>query len=457
MGVAITTINPATGKVIQQYAQHTPEETNARLDALHQGWQQWKVLSFEERGQHFLAISKKILENKDAYARLMTQEMGKPIRLARAEIEKCAWVCEYFAQQAAQFLQDEIVSTSLKKSIIQYQPMGVLLAIMPWNYPFWQVFRAAATSMMAGNVFLLKHAEISTGTALVIEALFQAVVPMPVFSSVVLDNAATSALIAHEKIAAVTLTGSVRAGRAVAQSAGQALKKCVLELGGSDPYIILADADITLAAKLCVQGRLANSGQVCIAPKRLIVVDAIYDDFRAAVLSQVSAYVCGDPLNEDTLLGPMAREDLRDLLIQQVQESIDKGAILLIGGHVSLEDDGFYYPATVLDNVTPGMPAFDDELFGPVIALVRAQDEADAIRLANQSVYGLGAGVFTQNTEHGEYIASHCLDAGACHVNSLVSSDPRMPFGGVKTSGLGYELGAAGIREFVHIKTVGIA
>lgn len=452
----ITTINPATGEVLQQYPQNTAQEVESRLDALHEGWTQWKALSFAERGQHFLAISKKLTERKEDYARIITLEMGKPIRMARTEVEKCAWVCEYFAQNAESFLKEEMVATSLKKSMIHYQPRGIILGIMPWNFPFWQVFRAVATSVMAGNVFLLKHAPISTGASLAIDALFQEVVPITIFRSVVLDEAAVSTLIGHPKIAGVTLTGSVRAGRSVAEQAAKVLKKCVLELGGSDPYLILEDADIALAAKICTQGRLANAGQVCIAPKRLIVVDAVYDAFRAAVLENAKAYITSDPLKEETVLGPMAREDLRDLVAKQVRESIDQGATLLMGGAPALSQ-GFYYPATVLENVTPGMPAFDDELFGPVIGLIRAKDEEDAIRLANLSPFGLGAGVFTQNLEKGEYLATHRIEAGACHVNGIVSSDPRLPFGGVKTSGLGYELGMAGMREFVHIKTMGIA
>jgi succinate-semialdehyde dehydrogenase / glutarate-semialdehyde dehydrogenase len=454
----ITTINPATSEILKEYSFNDASEIENRLDSLHLGWKQWKALSFNERGGYFRVIAQKLLEHKEDFARLVTVEMGKPINMARAEIEKCAWTCEYFSKNAEAYLQEEIVETSLKRNVIHYQPMGVILGIMPWNFPFWQVFRAVSTSVMAGNVFLLKHAPISTGVSLAIEALFQEVVPFTIFHSAILDDESTSALISHKKIAGVTLTGSIRAGRSVAEKAGKALKKCVLELGGSDPYIILADADLDKAAELCVKARLANSGQICIAPKRIIIVESIYQAFREKILSHVKNYQCGDPLQEDTLLGPMAREDLRDLLIEQIEESIQKGATLAYTG--TLEDDyrtkGFYYPPTVLENVTPGMPAFDDELFGPVIELIQAKDEADAIRLANLSSYGLGAGIFTQNIERGEYLATEHIEAGACQVNGIVSSDPRMPFGGVKASGLGYELGVAGIREFVHIKTIGI-
>lgn len=452
----IKTINPATGEILKTYAFHTSDEVETRINNLASGWLQWKKLSFQERGKYFQKISQKLLENKETYAQLATLEMGKPIKMARAEVEKCAWVCEYFAKNAESYLREEVVEALSKKNTIQYQPMGIILGIMPWNFPFWQVFRAVATSVMAGNVFLLKHAPISTGVSLVIEDLFKEIVPISIFQSIILDETGTSALISHPKIAGVTLTGSVRAGRLVSEQAGRALKKCVLELGGNDPYLVLADANIAQAAKICVQGRLANSGQICIAPKRIIVVDAIYQNFREQVLELVKSYTCGDPLQEETVLGPMAREDLRDLLTKQVAESVAKGAKILIGGE-SLPGKGFYYLPTVLENVFPGMPAFDDELFGPVIELIRAKDENEAISFANQSSYGLGAGIFTKDIEHGEYLATNCIDAGACCINGIVSSDPRLPFGGVKTSGLGYELGMAGIREFVHIKTISIA
>ncbi len=451
----IKTINPATEEVIQEYQLHTPHEVNARLESLHHGWKQWRALSFDERGKYFLALGKKLLERKDEYAELITLEMGKPARLARAEIEKCAWACEYFATNAEKFLKPETIQTSLKKSTLYYQPIGIILGIMPWNYPFWQVFRAMTTSMMAGNVFLLKHAPISTGASLAIEALWSEIAPMTVFRSVILDEQRVSELIGHSQIAGVTLTGSVRAGKSVAKYAAQAMKKYVLELGGSDPYVILSDADISMAAKLCVQARLANAGQVCIAPKRLIIVDSVYEAFRSQVLENIKSYAYGDPLNEDTALGPMARKDLRDSVVKQVKESVEQGATLLAGGEVPSKK-GFYYPATVIENVKPGNIAFDEEVFGPVIILIRAKDEEEALQLANTSSYGLGAGLFTKDIKRGEYIAAHCIEAGACFVNGTVSSDPRLPFGGIKMSGLGYELGTAGLREFTHIKTVGI-
>lgn len=451
----ITTINPTTEEVIQQYQLHTPNEVNARLESLHHGWKQWKTLTFDERGKYFLLLGKKLLERKEEYAELITTEMGKPIRLARAEVEKCAWICEYFAENAEKYLKPETIQTSLKKSTLYYQPMGIILGIMPWNYPFWQVFRAMTTSMMAGNVFLLKHAPISTGASLAIEALWAEIAPMTVFRSVILDEERVSELIGHNQIAGVTLTGSIRAGKSVAKYAAQAMKKYVLELGGSDPYIILSDADVPMAAKMCVQARLANSGQVCIAPKRLIVVDSVYDAFRNQILENVKSYSCADPLNDDTTLGPMARADLRDALIKQVKESLKQGATLLIGGEKP-KGRGFYYPPTVIENITADNIAFEEEVFGPVIILIRAKDEEEALHLANTSNYGLGAGLFTKDIKRGEYLATHCIEAGVCYVNGTVSSDPRLPFGGIKMSGLGYELGVAGLREFTHIKTIGI-
>lgn len=441
----ITTINPATGKIIQQYQENTTEEVNARIDTLHHHWRTWKNLSFTERGQYFTIIAKKLVERKTTYAQLVQQEMGKNLQSAEAEVQKCALVCEYFAEHAESLCRAESVPAASRATTIYYQPIGIILAIMPWNFPFWQVFRAAATSMMAGNVFLLKHAAISTGAALAIEALFTESVPFPIFHTVILSDADTSALIAHPKIAAVTLTGSVRAGRCVAENAARALKKCVLELGGNDPYIILADANIAEAAKICVQGRLANAGQICIAPKRFIVIDTVYDAFRDAVIKEATA--------AQATLPPMARHDLRETVHGQVKQSIEQGATLLMGGEMP-EGPGFYYPATILDHVKPGIPAFDEELFGPVIALIAAKDEDDAIRLANLSPYGLGAGIFTKDISHGETLARDHLDAGACCINGIVSSDPAVPFGGVKQSGLGYELGRAGIHEFLHIKTV---
>ncbi len=451
----ITTINPSTEEIIQQYQWHTPNEVNARLESLHHGWKQWKALTFDERGKYFILLGKKLLEKKEEYAELITTEMGKPIRLARAEVEKCAWVCEYFAENAEKHLKPETVQASLKKSTLYYQPMGTILGIMPWNYPFWQVFRAMTTSMMAGNVFLLKHAPICTGASLAIEALWTEIAPMTVFRSIILDDEHVSELIGHNQIAGVTLTGSVRAGKSVAKYAAQAMKKYVLELGGSDPYVILSDADVAMAAKMCVQARLANSGQVCIAPKRLIAVDSVYDAFRNQILENVKSYSCADPLNDDTTLGPMARADLRDSVASQVNESIKQGASLLTGGEIP-KGRGFYYPPTAIENVTVGNIAFEEEVFGPVIILIRAKDEEDALHLANTSNYGLGAGLFTKDIKRGEYLATHCIEAGACYVNGTVSSDPRLPFGGIKMSGLGYELGVAGLREFTHIKTVGI-
>jgi len=451
----IVTVNPATGQVLNEYHAHTPDEVREILDVLEEGWKKWRSLSFAERGRYLLALAAGLRDEKESCALQISLEMGKPIQLAKAEVEKCALACESFAKNAAGYLDETLVPTELKKSSIVYQPIGPILGIMPWNYPFWQVFRAAVPALMAGNVFLLKHAPICTGTALIIESLFKAILPISVFKSIILEEKAVSELILDSRIKGVTLTGSVRAGKSVALQAAQGFKKCVLELGGNDPYIVLADADVQKAADICVQARLANSGQICIAPKRLIIVQKVYEAFRASVMERLKDYTCGDPLDENTRLGPIARQDLRDQVIKQVDESIAKGAKLLTGGK-AVQRPGFYYEPTVLENVKPGMPAFDEEIFGPVIALIKAQDEEEAVALANQSPYGLGAGVFTKDLQKGEYLAKYAIEAGVCYVNGIVSSDPRLPFGGTKASGLGRELGLAGIREFVNIKTIGI-
>jgi succinate-semialdehyde dehydrogenase/glutarate-semialdehyde dehydrogenase len=387
----------------------------------------------------------------------MAEEMGKPLRGGLSEVEKCAWVCEYYAEHGAAFLRAESIQTDAHRSYVTYQPLGVVLAVMPWNFPFWQVFRFAAPALMAGNGALLKHASNVPGCALAIEeVLHKAGFPEPLFRTLLISSEAVAPVIANPKVAACTLTGSTPAGRAVAAQAGKMLKKSVLELGGSDPYLILADADIEQAAALCATSRLINSGQSCIAAKRFVVVEPVYDAFREAFVAQMKAAKMGDPLAEDTVVGPQARHDLRDELHAQVTQSIQQGAEPLLGCAVPSRP-GAYYPPSVLDGVHKGMPAFDEELFGPVAALIRAPDEQQAIRLANDSCFGLGAAVFTRDRARGERIAARDLEAGCCFVNTFVKSDPRLPFGGVKESGYGRELGRYGIREFVNIKTVYVA
>jgi succinate-semialdehyde dehydrogenase/glutarate-semialdehyde dehydrogenase len=393
-------------------------------------------------------------DRAEEYGRLMTLGMGKPVRDGRAEAQKCAWVCDYYADNAGAFLQEEVIETDARKSFVTFQPLGVVLAVMPWNFPFWQVFRFAAPALMAGNVGVLKHASNVFGCALAIEDIFrQAGLPDHAFRALLIGSRQVDTVIEHPLVRAVTLTGSTPAGKAVAQKAGEMLKKTVLELGGSDPYVVLADADLDLAVKTCVASRLINSGQSCIAAKRFIVVAPLRQQFEQMYVEQMRAARMGDPMAEDTVVGPQARVDLRDDLHKQVKESIARGATLLLGGEIP-EGPGAYYPPTVLTGVKKGMPAYDEELFGPVAAIIPVQDEAEAIRVANDSIFGLGAAVFTRDIARGERIAAEALEAGCCFVNAFVKSDPRLPFGGIKESGYGRELSPYGIKEFVNIKTV---
>jgi succinate-semialdehyde dehydrogenase/glutarate-semialdehyde dehydrogenase len=384
----------------------------------------------------------------------MALEMGKPVAAGRAEADKCAWVCEYYADHAEGFLADEPIATDATHSFVRYEPLGVVLAVMPWNFPLWQVFRFAAPALMAGNAGVLKHASNVCGCALAIEDVFRrAGFPEHLFRSLLVGSRQVDALLGHPRIMAATLTGSTPAGKAVARRAGELLKKTVLELGGSDPYLILEDADVEAAAATCVASRLINSGQSCIAAKRFIVVEPVRSRFEELFVQGMRAAKMGDPLAEDVQVGPQARVDLRDELHGQVERSLLAGARCLLGGAIP-PGPGAFYPPTVLADVHPGMPAFDEELFGPVGAIVPARDEAEAIRLANQSVFGLGAAVFTRDVARGERIAARELEAGSCFVNASVKSDPRLPFGGIKQSGYGRELAVFGIREFVNIKTI---
>ncbi len=380
--------------------------------------------------------------------------MGKIIAQSNAEIDKCATLCQYFAKETGSLLQAKIIKTNYESSYVTYRPLGIVFAIEPWNFPLWQVFRFAVPNLMAGNAAILKHAPISTGTALAIEAIFkEASFPDNLFKTVIVDNEVAEKIIAHPKIAGVTLTGSDHTGRIIAKNAGENLKKVVLELGGNDAYVILKDADLEQAASTCVNTRMFVSGQVCISPKRLIVEEAIWDDFQQLVLEKTKAFSFGDPMQESSKIGPLAREDLRDTVDQQVRKSIANGAKLLLGGKIP-EGPGFYYPPTLLTNVKKGQAAFDEEIFGPVVALIKAKDEDDAIALANDSPYGLGAAVFTKDIKKGEEIAATKLRAGTCCVNTNVSSDQRLPFGGIKNSGFGRELAPPGIYEFLNVKTV---
>ncbi|NGP77052.1 NAD-dependent succinate-semialdehyde dehydrogenase [Balneolaceae bacterium YR4-1] len=451
------TINPTTGKVLKEYKLMDDSELDSIINNAAKAQDDWKDLYFEERATYLNNIADILKDRKRRLAELMAREMGKPLPQGVSEAEKCAWVCEYYAENAAQFLENEQIETDASQSYVSYNPLGTVLAIMPWNFPFWQLFRFAAPALMAGNAALLKHAPNVTGCALEIEKIIhKAGIPENLFRTVLADIDQTQAMITHSAIDAVTLTGSTRAGKAVAGQAGNVLKKTVLELGGSDPYIILKDANLEMAAESCVTSRLINSGQSCIAAKRFIAVQEVYDDFLELVLSKMKEKRIGDPFEEDTDIGPMARFDLRDQLHEQVEESRKKGADCLLGGEIP-DDDGAFYPATVLANIKKGMPAYEEELFGPVASVFKAKSEEEAIAIANDNSYGLGAAVFSEDVTRAERLASTSLEAGCCFVNDFVKSDPRLPFGGIKKSGYGRELSHHGIKEFVNIKTVYIS
>jgi succinate-semialdehyde dehydrogenase / glutarate-semialdehyde dehydrogenase len=447
-------INPTNGELISEYTPHSKDDVIDIIRKTHDDWISWKETSFAQRAVLMNRAAEILTTQKEKLALLMVSEMGKPMKQALAEVDKCAWVCEYYASLAQSFLANEAVETDASASYISYQPLGIVLAVMPWNFPFWQVFRFAAPALMAGNGSLLKHASNVMGCAMAIEDVFlKAGFPDNIFRTLRISGSEVGAVIENPLVKAVTLTGSVGAGSSVAQIAGKHIKKTVLELGGSDPYIILEDADLDLAVKTCVTSRLLNGGQSCIAAKRFVVVESVFDAFEKRFVQEMKSRKMGDPMDEATDLGPQAQEKLRDELHSQVMESVEKGASCLIGGIIP-DQKGAWYPPTVLSDVKPGMPAYHDELFGPVAALIKAKDEEDAIRIANDSIFGLGASVFTRNHARGSAIAEKKINAGSCFVNEMVKSDPRLPFGGIGSSGYGRELSSQGIREFVNIKTV---
>ncbi len=431
-----------------------PSEVNNIIDLTADAFEKWKETSFSHRSNLMMKAAQVLKAKREEYSELMTLEMGKPISQSKAEVEKCSWVCEYYADNTEKFLKDELIQTDASKSFVTYQPLGTVLAVMPWNFPFWQVFRFAAPGLMAGNAGILKHASNVSGCALAIEEVFrEAGFPENLFRTLLVSSKNVKPIIENENIKAVTLTGGVPAGKSVASLAGSRIKKTVLELGGSDPYIVLEDADLEKAALSCVNSRLINAGQSCIAAKRFIIVEKVYDEFEKYYLKFMSEKKMGDPSDEKNHLGPQASIKLRDELHNQVLRSVELGAEIILGGKIP-SIDGAYYPPTILKNVKPGMPAFDEELFGPVAALIKAKDEDEAIELANNSIFGLGAAVFTKDNRRGELIAKERLNAGCCFVNDFVKSDPRLPFGGIKESGYGRELSPFGIKEFVNIKTV---
>ncbi len=452
--MAIQAINPTTGETIHTYDEPSPSDIVDIIAKTHEAFLDWRQIGFSERSALMKNAARVLRNGLEDFAGLMTLEMGKTIKEGRAEAEKCAWVCDYYAEHAAGFLEPETVETDAAKSFVTFQPLGVVLAVMPWNFPFWQVFRFAAPALMAGNVGVLKHASNVPGCALAIERIFrEAGFPKNVFRTLLVGGPRVGPIIENPLVRAVTLTGSTPAGRSVARQSGEMLKKTVLELGGSDPYVILEDADLEETVTSCVTGRLINAGQSCIAAKRFVVVEPIRKRFEELFTERMRLKKMGDPTEDDTDIGPQARVDLRDELHEQVVISIEKGARCLLGGEVP-GGNGAFYPPTVLSEVQKGMPAYDEELFGPVAAIITAKDENDAIRIANDSAFGLGAAIFTRDTARGEHIAATRIDAGCCFVNTFVRSDPRLPFGGVKESGYGRELSHFGIKEFVNVKTI---
>jgi succinate-semialdehyde dehydrogenase / glutarate-semialdehyde dehydrogenase len=452
----LRSVDPATGDEVARYPTFTTDEVDAALAAAHATQQVWAGRTVDERARRLSDAARLLRERREQYATLLTREMGKPIAEARAELDKCAWTCDFYAEQAAGFLAPEPVETAADDSFVTYEPLGVILAIMPWNFPFWQVTRFAAPALMAGNGGLLKHAPNVSGCALAFEAvLADAGFPDGLFRTLLVDEATvaetTAHLLADPRIAAVTITGSDRAGAHVATAAGRALKKSVLELGGSDPFVVLADADLPAVAEQAARSRFLNSGQSCLAAKRFVVEEPVADEFEGRFVAAVEALAVGNPLDPATRVGPLARADLVDGLDRQVRESVARGARVLTGGR-RIGERGCFYAPTVLGDVQPGMPAYDEETFGPVAAVIRVTDEDQAVRVANDTVYGLGASVWTADVERGLRVARQ-VQSGAVFVNAVVASDPRLPFGGIKRSGYGRELSAAGIREFTNLRT----
>lgn len=446
-------INPATGEVLKEYPTHNDEELMRLIERSAATFQAWRQTTFAERSKLMKAAAENLRNQKLEYARLMTLEMGKTLKSAAAEADKCAWVCDYYADNAEQILSAQPISTEASSSYVRCDPLGPVLAVMPWNFPFWQVFRFAAPALMAGNVGLLKHASNVPGCALAIEQVFaESGFPEGVFTTLMITPDQVATAIEHQAVVAATLTGSEPAGVAIASKSGEQLKKVVLELGGSDPFIVLEDADLDTAVTNAVTGRMINNGQSCIAAKRFIVHESIAEAFETKFAEKMAALKMGDPLEDTTDLGPMARGKFVDELHDQVERSVKGGGKLLCGGQKP-SGKGYYYPATVITNVEPGNAIFDEETFGPVAAVIRARSADHAVELANNSRFGLGSSIWTSDTTLAEHMAAR-IEAGCVFINSIVKSDPRLPFGGIKTSGYGRELADEGIKEFVNIKTV---
>lgn len=454
----LKTINPVNGKTLKEYKMMTDDEMNSAVESCHKAFLEWKAKPAEERAKIISNIGKKLAEHKDELVKLMTSEMGKLLKQGEQEVELCSGICDYTAKNGPDSLKDE--ERELPEGgtgYISYSPIGVIYGIQPWNFPSYQVVRYSIANLMAGNGVLLKHAESVTGSALLLEKIYlEAGLPENLFKVLLISHDQSDAVIENKLVRGVTLTGSPDAGKIIGKKAGENLKKSVLELGSNDAYIVLEDADIDLAVKTCVQGRVYNNGETCVAAKRFIVVDKVYDKFKEAFVEQMSNVKAGDPTKEDSDIGPMARKDLRDELHEQVEESVKKGAKILCGGKMP-DGDGFFYPATILDELKPGMPAYDDELFGPVASLIKAKNAEDAMDIANSSRFGLGGGIFSKDEEKARELAKNHFDTGMVFINSFGLAKPNMPFGGVKDSGYGREHGGFGLHEFVNVKAIMLA
>lgn len=457
MSDKVTTINPATGKEIKSYDLMTEEQTLQAVENCHKAFENWKATPIEERGKIIKKIGEKFKEHQEEFAQLMTEEMGKLFKHGKQELDLCAGICEYTAATGPQELaNEEIDLQNGGKGIVTYSPLGVIYGIQPWNFPAYQVVRYSIVNLMAGNGILLKHAANVTGSALKLKEIYEeAGLPKDLFTVLIIDHDISEKIIEHDLVRGVTFTGSAGAGSKIGEQAGKNIKKTVLELGSNDAYIVLEDADVELAVKTCTRGRIYNNGETCVAAKRFIVVDAVYEEFKKGFVERMSNIKYGDPMDENSQLGPMARKDLREKIHDQVQESIEKGAEVLCGGELP-DGDGYYYPSTVLGNVTPGQPAYDDELFGPVASLIKAKDQDDAMRIANDSRFGLGGGIFSKDEDKAIELAQNHFDTGMVFINSFGLAQVDMPFGGVKDSGFGREHGGFGIKEFVNAKAINI-
>ena len=451
----IKTVNPLTGQQIDSYTYISDQEMISALEACHAAFDEWRLRALDERAKIISAIADRLEQSTDALAQLMTDETGKLLKDSRDEVALCAAICRWTAKKGPEALADEERALNDgRRGVVNYSPIGVIYGIQPWNFPAYQVVRYAIANLMAGNGVLLKHAEICTGSGLMLRDIFEeAGLPKGLFTVMIINHDQSNTLIEHKLVRGVTLTGSEKAGRAVAEKAGSELKKTVLELGSNDAYVVLSDADLELAVETCVQGRIYNNGQTCVNAKRFVVVDAIHDAFVERYVEKMKGIDLGDPNEKATGLGPMSREDLRDELHEQVRKSIDNGARCLTGGEMPARD-GFFYPATVLVDVAPGQPAYDDELFGPVASIIRAKDDEDAMRIANDSRYGLGGGIFSKDEARALDLARDHFDTGMVFINNFNVATPEMPFGGVKASGYGREHGGFGMKEFVNIKAI---